>query len=101
MIYGNVVTIDSPVCRAELSIPLSWTDSGSGYHTATCTIDMNITSNSKIDLQPDTTLILSLMADGVAGMYILNNNGTLTAYAIGAAPSSAISGLQCTVTEVV
>ena len=38
-------------------------------------------------------------ADGVAALWVENNNGTLTAYALGAAPSAAMTA-QCTVTEV-
>ncbi len=96
MIYGDAVTIDSPVYQAELSIPLSWTDSGSGYHTAACTVDMNITSSSKIDLQPNTATLAAMRSAGTKTLYVENTNGTLTAYAWGRAPTAALT-VPCTV----
>lgn len=83
---------------ATITIPLSWTDSGSGYYTATPTIDAVFTSNSKIDLQPDIATIAQLRDDGVEALYIENNSMALTAYAVGNAPSTALT-MQCTVTE--
>jgi DNA/RNA endonuclease YhcR with UshA esterase domain len=61
---------------------------------------VNITNNSKVDLQPNAATIQQLIDDGVSALYIQNNNGTLTAYAIGAHPSVQLS-VQCVVTEVV
>lgn len=58
-----------------------------------------INSNSKIDLQPDTTVINQLIDDGVKGLYIQNNNGSLTAYAIGAQPTESLS-IQCTISNI-
>lgn len=82
------------------SISLSTTWSGSGPYTQTVTISgYTITANSKVDLQPDSTALARMISDGVNALYISNNNGTLTAYAIGAAPTAALS-IQCTITEV-
>ncbi len=90
----------SSTVKAEISIPLSWTDSGSGYYTATPTVSgATITSDSKVDLQADSATLISLKNDGVNSIHIENNSGVLTAYAIGAAPTSALT-LQCTITEV-
>lgn len=84
--------------RATITIPLAWADSGNGYYTATPTVDAYYTSNSKIDLQPDAALISQLQSDGVEALYVENNSMALTAYAIGNAPSTALT-MQCTVTE--
>ena len=79
-----------------LQLPASW--AGTGPFTQVLTID-GATANSKIDLQPDAAVIAQLLSDGVQALYIVNDNGTCTAYAVGAAPSTAIT-VQATVTEV-
>lgn len=74
--------------------------SGSGPYTQTVTLsNYTPTSNSKVDLQPDSTVISQMISDGVSGLYISNTNGTLTMYAIGAVPTSAMT-LQVSITEV-
>lgn len=84
----------------SVSLPLSWVDSGSGYHSEAVTVTgATITGSSKVDLQPGAAAIQQMISDGVLALYIENNNGTLTAYAVGAAPTAALA-LQCTVTEV-
>lgn len=81
-----------------IALATSWT--GNGPYTQVVTLTSGTpTENSKIDLQPDATAIAQLAEDGVQALYIANNNGTLTAYAIGAAPTTALT-LQVTVTEV-
>lgn len=86
-----------------ITLSLSW--SGSGPYTQVVSLGTvllwtgGITANSKIDLQPTPAQIAQLISDGVEALVIENNNGTLTAYAIGAAPSVALT-LQCTVMEV-
>lgn len=82
-----------------ISMSASW--SGSNPYTQTVTVSgATVTANSKVDLQPDASTLAQLINDGVSALFIVNNNGTLTAYAVGAAPSSALT-LQCVVTEVV
>lgn len=83
-----------------VTLPLSWNTVSSGIYTDTPTLTgATVTSNSKIDLQATAAQINQLKNLGVAAIYIENNNGTLTAYSVGAAPNSALT-LQCTVTEV-
>lgn len=83
---------------ATVAISATW--SGSGPYTQTVTVSgATVTANSKVDLQPNADQIAQLIEDGVQALYIANNNGTLTAYAIGAETSSAMT-IQCTVTEV-
>ena len=57
-----------------------------------------MTANSKVDIQLTAAQIASLIAAGVTGLVIENNNGTLTAWAVGASPSAMT--VQVTVTEV-
>ena len=83
----------------SVTLTASW--SGSGPYTQTVTVTgPPVTGNSKIDLQPTAAQISSLIADGVTGLTIENNSGTLTAYAVGAVPSAAMT-VQCTVEETV
>ena len=82
------------------SVTLSATWSGSGPYTQTVTLaNYTVTSNTKVDIQPDSTTIAQLITDSVKALYIANNSGTLTAYAIGAAPSTSLT-MQVTCAEV-
>ncbi len=59
----------------------------------------NANANSKIDLQPDSFALNQLISDGVSALYVENNSGTFTAYAIGATPTNNLQ-IQITITEV-
>ena len=98
-VNGKALSADL-VLDAVGSITLSLSWSGSGPYTQVVTVTgATISSNSKVDLQPTPAQIEQLISDGVEALVIENNAGTLTATAIGAAPSTALT-LQCTVTEV-
>ena len=76
----------------------AWT--GNGPYTQVVTVSgATITSNSKVDIQPDATAIQQMITDECAAIYIDNNNGTLTAYAVGSAPTANLT-VQVTVMEV-
>ena len=84
--------------KDTITLSTSW--SGSGPYTQTVTLpNYTATANSKVDLQPDATTINQMITDKVLALYISNTNGTLTAYAIGAAPTASMT-IQATVTEV-
>lgn len=79
---------------------LSDTWSGTGPYTQTITITgQTITANTKVDIQPNSTLLTNMMNNGVYSIYIQNNNGTLTAYAIGGKTTTSLS-VQVSLTEV-
>lgn len=80
------------------SILLSSTWSGSGPYSQTVTVTgATVTANSKVDIQLTAAQIATLIAVGVTGLVIENNNGTLTAWAVGASTSAMT--IQCTVEE--
>ena len=85
------------VKKNTLSLPTaSWT--GSGPYTQTVTIT-GITVNSKVDIQMDATALGVLIDSGTSAIWIENNNGTLTAKALGEKPNANLS-VQVTITEV-
>lgn len=83
----------------SITTSTTWTTQTNDYTQTVTVSGATVTSNSKVDLQPDTTAITQLITDGVTALFIENNNGTLTAHAVGASPTAALT-LQCTVTEV-
>ena len=85
------------VKKNAISLPTaSWT--GSGPYTQTVTIT-GITVNSKVDIQMDATALGVLIDSGTSAIWIENNNGTLTAKALGEKPNANLS-VQVTITEV-
>lgn len=87
-----------PTQVGSISLSSSW--SGSGPYSQTVTVTgATVTASSKVDIQLTAAQIATLIAVGVTGLLIENNNGTLTAWAVGASPSSMT--VQCTVEETV
>ena len=83
--------------KASITLTPHWTGDASPY-TQAITIS-GTTANSKVDLQPDATTITQMADDGTAALYIANDNGTLTAYAVGEKPTVELT-IQATITEV-
>ena len=95
----KLTPITSFTKNGTIAFSLSW--NGSGPYTQTVTVSgARITAKSSITLQPTATQLSQLIADGVTAITIENNAGTLTAYALGAIPSTAMT-IQCTVSEVI
>ena len=83
--------------KTTVTLSTDWVGDASPY-TQTVTIS-GTTNNSKVDLQPDATSIAQMAEDGVVALYIANDNGTLTSYAVGEKPTVALT-IQATITEV-
>lgn len=84
---------------ASVTLSTNWT-ANTGYSTQTVTVSgATITAYSKVDLQPEEVALTHMISVGCNALYIENNNGVLTAYAIGNAPTQSLT-MQCTVTEV-
>lgn len=74
------------------------TSTGSGIYTEIVSV-VGGTANTKVDLQPTAAQIAQLIEDKVSALFIENNNGIFYAYAVGNAPTTAMT-IQTTLTEV-
>ena len=83
----------------SITTSTTWTTQTSDYTQTVTVSGATVTSNSKVDLQPDTTALTQMLSDGCTALYVENNAGTLTLHALGAALTAALT-IQCTVTEV-
>ena len=83
--------------KTTVTLSANWVGNASPY-TQTVTIS-GTTANSKVDLQPDATAIAQMADDGTVALYIANDNGTLTANAVGEKPTVELT-IQATITEV-
>ena len=83
--------------KTTVTLSTNWTGDASPY-TQTVTIS-GTTANSKVDLQPDATVISQMADDGTVALYISNDNGVLTANAVSEKPTVELT-IQATVTEV-
>ena len=82
---------------ASVTLSTNWTGGASPY-TQSVTVS-GTTANSKVDLQPDATAIAKMADDGTVALYIANDNGVLTANAVGEKPTVELT-IQATLTEV-
>lgn len=85
-----------PVTSTVTLAAASWT--GDDPYTQTVALD-GVTAQSKVDFQADEVVLAQMLNDGVNALFCKQNNGVLTAYALGAAPTTDMT-VQVTVTEV-
>lgn len=79
--FGTLATIQTGV---------SWF--GDDPYTLTVLVSgYTVTSNTMISVLPSVDVIEQMMADGVSNIFITNNNGVLTATAVGGAPTVAMT----------
>jgi len=73
------------------SITLSASWNGSNPYIQTVTADgYTTTAQTKVDLLADSAIIDKMVADGVNQIYVENDNGVLTAYAVGGKPTTSM-----------
>ena len=88
-VYTAIENADTKTASITLASS-SW--SGSNPYTQTATISgYTMTANTRVDITCDYSTINSLAQDGVSTIYAENNSGTITVYAVGAAPTSNIT----------
>lgn len=92
---ANLPTIPGAVVVSSVTLGTTW--EGTDPYTQEVTVS-GVTSASKVDLQPDSTALAQMLDDGTTALWVENDAGTLTAYAMGAAPSVGLT-VQCTITE--
>ena len=59
---------------------------------------VTVTANTLVDINQDSAMYQSLQSEGCFGIYVVNNAGTLTAYAMGQSPTSDLT-VQLTIQE--
>lgn len=96
-VYTSLQNKADTTKKTTVTLTTNWTGDASPY-TQAVTIS-GTTANSKVDLQPDATAIAQMANDGTVALYIANDNGVLTAYAVGEKPTTELT-IQATVTEV-
>ena len=90
--------VQNATVKGTLNLNTTW--SGNGPYTQTVTLSgYTATANTKVDIQLTAAQIAQLITDGVTSLLVSNSNGTLTMYATGAAPTTAMT-IQVTCTEV-
>lgn len=99
-VYDFVSNFPIPPSVTLRTTTIGTTWEGTEPYTQVITIPgATVTEHSKIDLQPDFAVMEQLSLDGVSALWIENNNGVLTANAIGGYNTVALT-IQCTITEV-
>ena len=97
-VAGGLAGKQSAIRQGTVALSASW--SGAGPYTQSVTVTgAAVTAHSRIDLQPTAAQLAALIADGVQALTVENDNGALTAWALGAAASAAMT-VACSVTEV-
>ena len=74
-----------------------WTGSASPYSQGVSITGG--TATTQVDIQADAAAIQQMLDDGTNAIYIANNNGTFTAYAVGEKPTANLN-IQVTVYDV-
>lgn len=89
---GIYDAIDNAATKTDTITLASASWSGSDPYTQTVTLSgYTVTANTRVDIACDYNTLNAMAADGVTTLYFENSNGTITAYSVGAAPSSDVT----------
>lgn len=91
---GSILNlIQGPKIKTITVSSANWVQNSTtgNYSQTISSLSSDITNKSKIDILPNQTIIAQLLEDGVSGIYIENNNKTVTIYAIAEKPTENLS----------
>lgn len=74
-----------------LTLSADWTGSESPYTQSVTISGYTVTNKTKVDLTADETAIAVMQASGTERIYIGQDNGSLTAYAVGGKPNASMT----------
>lgn len=98
----NISIVNNRISAVLYSIATTLTASGWSGTASPYTQSVTVTggkATSQVNVQGDATAIQQMLDDGTNAIYIANNNGTFTAYAVGGKPTANLS-IQMTVYDV-
>ena len=98
----NISIVNNKISAVLYSITTTLTASGWSGTASPYTQRVTVTggkATSQVNVQGDATAIQQMLDDGTNAIYIANNNGTFTAYAVGGKPTANLS-IQMTVYDV-
>lgn len=75
--------------KGSITFTTNWSGSGP-YTQAVVAEGYSPTAQTKVDLLADNDIISRMILGGVNQIYIENNNGVLTAYAVGSKPKASM-----------
>ena len=94
-VWNDDTNKENAIVLDTITFPLSWSNTEPYSQTLSGTYADNV----EISLRPTIAQIAQLISDGVTAFTVENDNGTLTAYTLGAAPTTEMA-IQCMITEV-
>ena len=98
----NISIVNNKISAVLYSVTTTLTASGWLGTASPYTQRVTVTggkATSQVNVQGDATAIQQMLDDGTNAIYIANNNGTFTAYAVGGKPTANLS-IQMTVYDV-
>ena len=98
----NISIVNNTISAVLYSITTTLTASGWSGTASPYTQSVTVTggkATSQVDVQGDATAIQQMLDDGTNAIYIANENGVFTAYAVGEKPSADLN-VQLTVYNV-
>lgn len=77
--------------NAVYSYTIPYANWDNNVQTLTLPATYTVTSNTKVDIEGDDSVIEQLVIDDCGGLYVENNNGVLTLHAINNSPTANIT----------